>query len=182
MGISFNPFPEFIKNDLRLRQLSLSDENEIFLLRSDEMVQKYLDRPFAKTLDDAREFIKKVNNGISENEWIYWAITPLKQETIAGTICLWNFSWTDNKAEIGYELLPDYHGKGIMQEAINIILDYAFNTLMLASVDAILVPENLKSVRVLERNNFIKVHKPSEYSSDKTITYYLTKENFKPKS
>ena len=36
------------------------------------------------------------------------------------------------------------------------ILKYGFNTLKLHSVEAIVNPDNMQSIRVLEKNNFVK--------------------------
>ena len=53
-----------------------ADEQEIFALRSSDEINKYLDRPKAHTLDDARNFITKIINGIAKNESIFWVVTP----------------------------------------------------------------------------------------------------------
>ena len=52
------PFPNIATERLSLRQLKIEDENEIFVLRSDERILKYLDLPIAKTIDDASNFIE----------------------------------------------------------------------------------------------------------------------------
>jgi len=46
-----------------------------------------------------------------------------------GTICLFGFSEELKKGEIGYELLAEYHGQGIMIAATKNVTDYAFRTL-----------------------------------------------------
>jgi len=53
LNINFNPFPLITTERLLLRQVEKSDVNEIFFLRSNENVMKYIDRPPAKSLDDA---------------------------------------------------------------------------------------------------------------------------------
>ena len=92
------------------------DEQEIFALRSSDEINKYLNSPKAHTLDDARNFISKIINGIAKNEAILWVVTPKGGTKFLGSICLWKISREDSKAEIGYELLPENDGKGIMQE------------------------------------------------------------------
>ena len=52
--INFPPFPVLETERYILRQLTLSDDNEIFILRSYKEVNKYLDRPVAKTIEDAK--------------------------------------------------------------------------------------------------------------------------------
>jgi len=131
-----------------------ADEQEIFALRSSDEINKYLDRPKANTLDEARNFITKIINGIAKNESIFWVVTPKDESKLLGTICLWKISKEEAKAEIGYELLPENHGKGIMQEVIPRVLQFGFEEIKLEMIEAELSPRNLKSVRLLEKNNF----------------------------
>jgi ribosomal-protein-alanine N-acetyltransferase len=53
-------------------------------------------------------------------------------------------------------LLPEFHGKGIISEAIKEVVNYGFNEMKLHSIEAIIDPENFGSARVLEKNNFVK--------------------------
>ena len=105
------PFPTLATERLILRQLVSNDDQLIFTLRSDKQINKYLDRQIAKTIDDARKFIANVNENISQNKALYWAVTLSDTNTLVGTICLFSFSDDDNRCEIGYELLPDFHVK-----------------------------------------------------------------------
>lgn len=88
--MNFNPFPYLSTDRLHLRQLSRQDENETFILRSDERVLQYIDIPKAKTIDDAREFIDKINTYVLNNESILWAISLKNNTALIGTICFWN--------------------------------------------------------------------------------------------
>ena len=125
-GRSFTPFPVLRTERLKLRQLRSSDDNEIFALRSNEAVNKYLDRKPGKSIDDAKNFIQAINENIQRNDSVYWAITFNDTDKLIGTICLFNFCNDNSKAEIGYELLPDFQGKGIMQEAVSEVIHFAF--------------------------------------------------------
>jgi [ribosomal protein S5]-alanine N-acetyltransferase len=155
MNINFSPFPQLSTERLLLRSLQDTDAGEIFALRSDDNNNKYLDRPKANTIEDAQEFIQKIVNGISNNESIYWVISFKNETTLAGTICLWNFDTVKEVAEIGYELLPGYKGKGIMQEAMQKVIAFCFETMQLQSIEACVHKDNIASVKLLEKNNFI---------------------------
>ena len=139
---------------LILRPLEIQDDQEIFFLRSDEEVNKYLVAPIAKSIEDARAFIKKINTGISNNDCAYWGITLKNNNKLIGTICIWNISLEENKAEIGYVLHPDLQGKGLMQEAIVKVIDYGFEIMKLRYLEAVLNPDNAKSIALLKRNGF----------------------------
>src|SRR2546423_15669200 len=76
IDVSFTPFPFLTTENYTLRNLMPEDAQEIFALRSSDEINKYLDRPKAHTLDDARNFITKIINGIAKNESIFWVVTP----------------------------------------------------------------------------------------------------------
>ena len=170
---SFTPFPILATERLILRQLIIDDEQEIFSLRSDGEINKYLDRQVSNTIEDARNFIKKVNENINKNDSLYWAITLGDRNILVGTICLFNFSNENGKCEIGYELLTNFQGQGIMKEAAEKVIDYAFNTIKVQKIEAFLHRDNQRSINLLEKLLF---RNPSE--SDKTnpelICYHLS--------
>jgi len=154
--ISFLPFPDFSTKRLRLRQLTLNDQQEIFELRSDEKVLQFLIISQCKNLDEAKQFIEMINGGISRNEWVYWGITEKGNDKLIGTFSIWHISKENSRAEIGYALLPDYQGKGIMNEAIDVVLKYGFNIMQLHSIEANVDPGNIASIKLLEKNGFVK--------------------------
>lgn len=153
--ISFTPFPALATERLALRQLEFKDDQEIFFLRSDEKVNKYLVAPIAQSIEEAREFINKINTAIANNECPYWAITLKTDNRLIGTICLWNISATENKAEVGYVLHPRWEGKGLMHEALGKVMEYGFDVMKLKAIEAVLVPANKRSIALLERNGFV---------------------------
>ena len=156
LELNFNPFPTLTTDRLVLRQLDKTDADEMFFLRSNERVMKYLDRAPAKSVDEAVAFIQMINTAIANNESINWAITLKGEPKIIGDICFWRMDSPNHRAEIGYRLHPAHHGKGIMNEALHSVLDYGFNVMNLHSVEANTNPGNKESIRLLERNGFIR--------------------------
>ncbi len=167
---SFVPFPTLTTERLTLRQLEIEDEKEIFEIRSDERISEYLDRPLYKTIDETREFIKKINDGIAENKWLYWALTLKNNPKLIGTICIWNISEDRSKAEIGFELLPDFQGRGLMQEAVAAVIEYGFKNMHLDFLEGEVDPSNFKSIALMERNGFVCDRKLKN-----TVIYSLAK-------
>jgi [ribosomal protein S5]-alanine N-acetyltransferase len=152
----FIPFPRLATARLILRQLEERDAPEIFLLRSNETVNQFIDRPRAETINDATQFIQNINARIATTQALYWAIVPKNDTKLAGTICLFNFDEKQNKAEIGYELLPDHQGMGIMYEAFSSVVSYCFEHMQLGSIEAFTHAQNAASIKLLEKNDFSK--------------------------
>jgi ribosomal-protein-alanine N-acetyltransferase len=155
-------FPILTTERLTLRQLSDNDVQEIFLLRSDTLINKYLDRQTSKTLKDALEFIEKIKN----NSLSYWAIAQKGNEKLIGTICLFEVSEELKKCEIGYELLTEYQGKGIMREAAKKIIEYSIQTLGLKTIDAYTHKDNQSSTNLLKELKFKSTNSFDETNSN----------------
>ena len=177
---TFTPFPILTTERLTLRQLAINDEQEIFTLRSDSEINKYLDRQISNTIDDARNFINKVNENVDKNDSLYWAITLSDKNILVGTICLFGFSDENYKCEIGYELLTNFQGQGIMKEASEKVIDYAFNTIKVKKIEAFLHRDNQSSIKLLEKLSFRNSNEPDK-TNPELICFYLTNsiDNFK---
>ena len=156
MDRNFTPFPILTTERLTLTQLSIEDKQNIFALRSDKEINKYLDREPSKTIDDAINFIHKINDNIKNNNSIYWGISLTSTKTFVGTICLFDFSNEKNSCEIGYELMPKFQGQGIMKEATQEVIDFVFQTLKFKKINAFTHYENQNSINLLLKFNFVK--------------------------
>lgn len=154
LQLNFSPFPQLTTEQLVLRQLTTADAGAIARLRSNEIVNQYLDRPKTTSPAEALLFIDKIANTLANKKGAYWVIALQENSDLIGTICYWNLIPEDGIAEIGYELHPDFHGKGIMQEAIKAVIDYGFNEMKVKIIKANTIAENTASIKLLERNNF----------------------------
>ncbi|MFT3680533.1 MAG: GNAT family N-acetyltransferase [Ferruginibacter sp.] len=168
-NINFTPFPVLITERLTLRQLSTDDQQDIFTLRSDGEINRYLGRQPAKSMEDAVTFINKINDSINSNNSIYWVITLTKTRTFAGTICLFDFADGNSSCEIGYELMTKFQGQGIMKEAAERVIDYAFQVLQFKKIVAFTHNGNQHSTRLLTKLNFIKSAAPDKENTDFNI-------------
>jgi RimJ/RimL family protein N-acetyltransferase len=173
---NFEPFPILATERLTLRQLTSNDEQEIFTLRSDSEINKYLDRQLSNTIEDARNFINKVTENINKNESLYWAITLSDKNILVGTICLFGFSDDYYKCEIGYELLTNFQGQGIMREAAEKVIDYALNAIKVKKIEAFLHRDNQSSIKLLEKFSFRNSNEPDKTNPD-LICYTFDKFN-----
>lgn len=169
--MNFDPFPALTTERLRLRFLEMEDAADYFEIRSDERVMKYLARPQAQTIEDAMAVIKRVHDSIQKNTGICWAVCLKEDPKIIGTIGFYRSQLEHFRTEIGYEMRPEFWGKGIMSEAMRAVLDYVFHKLNFHSVEANIDPINKKSSGILERNHFLKeAHFRENYYFDGKFT------------
>ncbi|MEZ4963870.1 MAG: GNAT family N-acetyltransferase [Saprospiraceae bacterium] len=173
-GFSFSPFPVFQTERLYLRQPCAGDAAKMLLLRTDASVNAFIDRAPSRSEQEMLELIQKLNRGIENNESAYWIISQPPSEDLIGTICLWQYEPESCSAEIGFELLPGFQGKGIMQEALQGVLEFAFGVIGLKKIEAYTDRRNEASLRLLRRNGFILVRAFEEQRTYGKGTYTMS--------
>lgn len=140
---------------LILKGINENNTEDILKIRGNPEVNKFVKRVSPKTNYDALQFILTIKQRTQNNQTVYWGISLKDQSHLIGTICLWNFSEDRKKAEVGYELLPEYHRQGIMSEALNAVVEYGFNELLLQEIVAITNKFNENSKGLLVKHHFV---------------------------
>lgn len=171
LEFNFHPFPEIETERLFLRRITNDDVNEVFELRSNPETMKYIPRPLVKNNEDALAHIATIEERIQTNLAINWAITLKRGPKLLGIIGFYRLQPENYRAEIGYMILPEFHGKGIVPEAVKKLIAYGFEDLKLHSIEAVIDPENYASEKVLQKCGFTKeAHfKESEFYEGKFL-------------
>lgn len=173
-NLDFSIFPVIKTSRLVLRELSAQDALQIHALRSDPKIAAMTGRIPSTGIEDAMAHIYKIGKLIENNASIYWAISLLDNPSLIGTICLWNFDTENAIAEIGYELLPDFQGKGFMREAIAAVIKYGFEELKIKTITAFPSANNISSVKVLKMAGFKRDGKTYPNSHDDSVDNMAT--------
>lgn len=140
---------------LILKEIDESNVEDILKIRSNDVVNEYVKRIPPKNNYDALDFILTIKKRTQNNETFYWGITYKNQQNLLGTICLYRFSEDRTEAEVGYELLPDHHRKGVMSEALSAVLNFGFNELNLQTILAFTNKFNENSKGLLVKHDFV---------------------------
>ena len=90
----------------------------------------------------------------ADEKQMWWAICALYNHTFYGAAGLNDINYQENKAEIGLWLLPQFWGKGIMKEVLNLISDYGLNQLKLNRIEGFVETENTNCKRAMAKLNF----------------------------
>jgi len=176
MNTNFTPFPDLQTDRLVLRKLDKNDCIQLQELRSDEKVNRYLKRPKAITTDECETFVKMIDGNLNDGIGAFWAITQKTDNTLIGTVCLWNFNLENETVDLGYELSPARQGQGIMLEVVKKVIDYAFNTMKAKTVLALTRPDNEGSRNLLNRSNFqqdVDYRLVTKEDAGEDVVYYL---------
>lgn len=156
LNINFTPFHNLETERLLLRRVDNNDLREVFALRSNPETMKYIPRPLVTTDEEALAHIAMIESKIESNEGINWAITYKGDPKLIGIIGHYRIKPEHYRAEIGYMILPEFNGMGIVTEAVQEVIKYGFEVMKLHSIEAVIDPDNLGSAKVLEKNNFKK--------------------------
>ncbi|MFZ5353648.1 MAG: GNAT family N-acetyltransferase [Bacillota bacterium] len=169
--VDYDPFPIIESRSLMLRRITQEDAEDIFKMRNDPQMHEFTDTKPDTDIEESRAYIDKMNKGIDEDKWIVWAIEHKPSGKVIGTISVWNIDIEQKSAELGYGIIPAYQGKGFMKEALGSIIDYGFNVMKLAALEAYTELSNLKSIRLLTACGFREVEKVDEkgYNNDKVF-------------
>ena len=175
MNPGFSPFPILTTERLVLRRMADTDKNEIFFIRSDQEINKFIERPLLTHMEEATAFISKINKGIEEESHLYWITTLKGNPQPIGTICLWNFLVDHTVAELGYELIPAYQRQGLLQEAMLSVIHYGLFKISLKRIEAYTHKDNLRSIQLLEKNRFTRELNKTDQDHSSNIIFSITK-------
>lgn len=166
LSLNFSPFPIIETGRLLLRSLSMNDLEQLYSLRTNEKVYEHLNKAPDESIHATKAKIEEILDLQQKNDAIFWVIT-LKEtpENMIGNIGYWRINKVDYRAEVGYILHPDHWRKGIMKEALNAVLKYAFTKTEIHSIEANINPDNIASGSLLESCGFVKEawHKENFY-------------------
>ncbi len=146
-------FPKLKTDRLLLRQFNENDLENVFKgLSHPEIIQYY--GVSYQTLEDTREQMKFFADLELTGTGIWWAVCSLDNQTFYGAGGLNNLSKAHKKAEIGFWLLTDFWGKGIMTEAMPLICDYGFEQLGLHRIEGFVETDNINCKNAMAKLKF----------------------------
>ncbi len=165
---------------LILRTLKFSDLIPLFTYARKPNVGPNAGWKPHETIEESARILRML---INEDE--VWAITLKEKDEIIGTIGLHVRNFENalaNQKEIGYVLDDTYWGKGLMPEAVDRVLRYAFEEIELDKVVCGHAFNNPQSQRVIEKTGFHPTHQEKRDHFDQTKIeiqmYELTKNEY----
>jgi len=139
---------------LLLRCPRLDDATAIFAgYATQPEVVRYLPWPLHRSVEDTRTFLQGLLEDQEVNSKETFAITCRESGAFLGMIDL---RTTLGRSEMGYALDKRHWGRGIVPEAVEAMVRYAFQKEYVARVQALTLPENRASQRVLEKCGFTR--------------------------
>lgn len=161
---------------LILQRIVMSDAKDIFEYTSDEETVHYINFPQHKTLEEtelaiATEYLRDLSK---------WGIIEKVSGKLIGAIDL---HINGDQGEFTWIINPAFRGKGIIPEAAQVLIQFAFTRLDLSVVTAFHAVENPASGHVMKKVGMIKLgnwyYYAKKYKKSLLCDYYaLTQEMY----
>ncbi len=121
--------------------------------RSDPEVAKYQGWDIPFTIEQAANFVREMNakTPSEAGQWYQIAIELKSSGQMIGDCAFHRLADDPAQAEIGFTLAREFHGQGYGTEAISRLLDYLFVDLNLHRVRANCDPQNIASIKLLQK-------------------------------
>ncbi len=151
--------PEFLPLTLTtprllLRHLTVDDSAAYYAIFSDPAVMRYYSSVAWSDLSQARDAIATVLAAYRSGEACRFALERRDTGALIGTISLHHFFPMNRRCELGYALASAHWGHGFIGEAMQAVVDHAFDALDLNRIEADIDPRNTASARALQRVGF----------------------------
>ncbi len=168
-------FPTLETDRLILRELTKEDAEGIFACFSNEGVTRYYGLETFEKIEQAEKIVDFFSKSYSEKRGIRWGIERKGTKGIIGTIGFNTWLPKHKRAEIGYEIHPNYWRNGYTLEAVLKVISHGFDKLDLTRIGAVVFIENKASNNLLEKVGFQKegVLRDYMYQNGKAYDTYV---------
>ncbi len=146
-----------VTSRLQLRPLAETDVDDLWPTVSDPTFPQHMTWAPHKDKDETLAFIRAMTTALADGVSVTWAI--VHEGRAVGTIGFgrirWDFAATRiDRAEMGYWLARELHGKGLATEAARAVVQFGFDELGLHKITIGCLPDNAASRRVIEKVGF----------------------------
>jgi RimJ/RimL family protein N-acetyltransferase len=150
-----SPQPTLESPRLRLRQYRDDDVDALFALQSDLRVMRYWSYPAWTERRQAEQKLADIYRQLRESDVYIWAIADRGSDRMIGNTALFSLDRDQSRGELGYSLMTEWQGRGLAQEAVRLVLGFAFDELQLERIEADIDPRNAPSRKLVERLGFV---------------------------
>lgn len=161
------------------------DAESISRHSSDREIGRWTFIPYPNTVEQTREFLKTAARARRNNTQLHFAIVHNETGDVIGVIGLNTIDHPNKFAEIGFWLSRQFRRRGIMSEALMLVLEFCFRELGLKRIYAHVMVGNGPSALLLERMGFTlegrlrrQIRRGKQWRD--LLVYGMLREEFKP--
>jgi ribosomal-protein-alanine N-acetyltransferase len=154
----FERFPNIeVNKDFYLRQHQHEDAESYLAYMTDEDVIRFVpEECIPRSIERAKHEIDYHRDLFRYRRSLYWALARRDNNQIVGC-CGFNYWSRDHsRGEISYDLARKYWNKGVMSATVKSVVAFAFTQMKMVRIEATIHPENIASLRILNKLGFQK--------------------------
>lgn len=140
---------------LILKDYTESDLDNVYKLKSDPLVWKFSSKEAVNDIEESRSYLTCVLKNYEEDRYDFQALYIRGTEEYIGEAGVLSFNRRNQRAVIGYNLLPKYWGNGYATEITMGLAKYLFEEVNAQRIEALVMEGNEASRKVLEKSGFI---------------------------
>lgn len=149
----FAAIPTLESDRLILRPFRYEDTDDVFSIYSNKEVGKYNAwRPISQR-NEATLKIHTFKEQFEQGVRIRWGIEDKTSQRLIGDCAFVNFDFRMDRAEIGFNLNQEFWKKGLMSEALTLMISWGIEQ-QIHRFEALIHPENLGCLMLLKKLGF----------------------------
>jgi [ribosomal protein S5]-alanine N-acetyltransferase len=148
--------PATIESDrVLIRAIEEADMADLLVMNQDDQVVRFL--PYTKwlTLDDGLAWLARVRKLEAAGTAVQLVMVDKASGRVIGACVLFKYDEGSSRAELGFAMAREFWGKGLMLEALTVLIDHAFAVRGVRRLEAEANSLNGASCRLLERLGFV---------------------------
>lgn len=152
----FATYPLLESEELILKKIAHDDIEDFFELCSDETLFKFKPGKAKSNKETVQNMIDHYERDFYKKKTVFLGIYLKKERSrLIGLGEIFDFDPKVDVASFGYTLKKDYWGMGYATKSTKMMLNFLMNEIEVNRVQAFVMPENEKSLKVLERCGFV---------------------------
>jgi ribosomal-protein-alanine N-acetyltransferase len=148
--------PELTTPRLRLRPFEPRDVDGLHACFGDVEVMRYWNFPACQSKAETNRWVEILARATSPHNYQAWAVAEKRSDRCIGMVNYHHREAHNRRLEIGYILAPANHRQGLMTEALQALMAFCFDELRTHRIEAMISPDNLASIRLVERLGFAR--------------------------
>lgn len=163
--MNWNDFPKLLTERLELCAITRDHAEwylEHFSIPEIAVGQGF---PPPKDLEAAKGELDEYIVGLFEKGLGYrWGMRLKDTQDIIGSIGFYSWDKEHDKAKMGYDLRPEYWGRGLMREALERTIQFGFDVMKLNRIEISVLATNSRSIGLVSRLGFVREGVMREFS------------------
>lgn len=153
----FTQFPSVSTGSVLLRRIVESDLDALFEIYQNPNVFSFIPGSIKKNKETVLHMIGHFERDFRKQKAIFLGVCRAEQpDKLVGTAEIFQYDLKVNKVVIGYRFSESCWGQGLATEAVRALTGCLFETVGLNRIEAYVMPQNVASQRVLEKNGFVR--------------------------